>query len=477
MRDAIRTVGAFSAEAGVSFGTSGLRGLVRDFSPELCEAWIQAFLGLPDYGGQRLLIGHDLRPSSPGIAALCHAAARNAGWQTCHAGTLPTPALAYAAEKLGCPAVMITGSHIPFDRNGIKFYHAHGEITKRDEQVMLASPLPVRSPPQATDLPEADPGIVRLYLRRYLDVFPADALAGLRIGVFEHSSVARDLLHDILCALGAATVGLQRSEGFVAVDTEAVRAEDIENAPFWARTHGLDAIVTTDGDADRPLIADERGSWIRGDILGILCARELGARTVVTPVSSNTAVEVSGLFPTVIRTRIGSPHVIAAMEASGDHPVIGYEANGGFLLGSDVTIGGKTLRPLRTRDAVLPMLLALTAARRRGSALSAVGADLPSRHTASGRLTEIEPARSRHLLARIADDEATLSALLAPDAGPVRSIDRSDGLRVVFANGGIVHLRPSGNAPELRCYAEADTILEAERMCGQCLDRIARDPG
>lgn len=475
MGETLRTVRAFAAMTGVSFGTSGLRGLVRDYSPELCDVWTQAFLGIAEPGAGRLLIGHDLRPSSPIIAAQCHASARKAGWRTQHAGALPTPALAYAAQELGLPAIMITGSHIPFDRNGIKFYHARGEITKADEQAMLESPLPGASPPGPGQLPEADPGIVRYYLSRYLDVFPADALAGLRIGVFEHSSVARDLLHDVLRALGAATVGLGRSEEFVAVDTEAVRVEDIKNAPLWAKANRLNAIVTTDGDADRPLIADEQGIWIRGDVLGILCARELGARTVVTPVSSNTAVEACGLFSTVIRTKIGSPHVIAAMEACRDHPVAGYEANGGFLLGSASLVEAKPLRPLMTRDALLPILLALAAARRRGLPLSALRADLPSRHTASDRLTGIDKASSRRLLARIDDDEAAMRALLAPDAGPVRAIDRTDGLRVVFANGCIVHLRPSGNAPELRCYAETDSAHAAAALCSQCLDRIARE--
>jgi phosphomannomutase len=472
-----QTVGALAARAGVSFGTSGLRGLVSDFTPDLCHAYVQAFLGIAEPRAKRLLIGHDLRPSSPGIAGLCHQAARQAGWDTCHAGAVPTPALAYAAQEMGLPAVMVTGSHIPFDRNGIKFYHSHGEITKADEQAMLSAPLPEVPPGPAAMLPEADNGIIRLYLGRYLDVFPNGSLSGLRIGVFEHSSVARDLIYTVLQSLGAETVSLGRSDDFVAVDTEAVRPEDIAIAPVWAAAHALDAIVTTDGDADRPLIADEHGRWLRGDMLGILCARELGARSVVTPVSSNTALEASNLFPHVRRTRIGSPHVIAAMAACADQPVVGYEANGGFLLGSDVALGGKSLRPLRTRDALLPVLLMLTAARRRGVALSALSAGLPARHTASDRLREIDSAASQRLLARIKDDPQALHALLAPDAGTVQSIDRTDGLRVTFANGAIVHLRPSGNAPELRCYAEAAGLEEAERLCRECLSRISSELG
>jgi phosphomannomutase len=108
-------------------------------------------------------------------------------------------------------------------------------------------------------------------------------------------------------------------------------------------------------------------------------------------------------------------------------------------------------------------------------AVSALSAFLPGRHTASDRLKEIDTSASQHLLARIENDRQALRALLAPDAGTVESIDRTDGLRVTFANGAIVHLRPSGNAPELRCYAEAATVGMAERLCRECLERVGRE--
>lgn len=117
----------------------------------------------------------------------------------------------------------------------------------------------------------------------------------------------------------------------------------------------------------------------------------------------------------------------------------------------------------------------LTAARRQGLPLSVLCAGLPARLTASERLSEINRAAGQRLLARIADDWQALRALLAPDAGSIRSIDQTDGLRVTFADGSIVHLRLSGNARELRCYVEAAWVEEAERLCQQCLDRIGHE--
>jgi len=391
-----RSLGQIAAAQGAGFGTSGVRGLVTSLTPGLCAAYVDAFLAILDPRPDRLLIGHDLRPSSPGIAAACHAAAQRQGISTINAGVLPTPALAHAAERLGVPAIMVTGSHIPFDRNGLKFYRATGEITKADEAAILDHALawPLAEPPEAA-LPPVDGKPLSLYLARYRDAFGSDALKGLRIGVYEHSSVARDLLHELLRDLGAQTVSLARSDSFVAIDTEAVRPEDRALARQWAAELRLDAIVTTDGDADRPLIADETGAWLRGDLLGLLAARALGVATVVTPVSSTSALEKSGLFAEVRRTRIGSPYVIAAMAEATQAPIAGFEANGGFLLGSPARLGARDLEPLATRDAVLPLLLVLAGARRRGCAVSQLARDLPERHSFSDRLAEVDPAACR----------------------------------------------------------------------------------
>src|SRR3546814_2997530 len=119
------------------------------------------------------------------------------------------------------------------------------------------------------------------------------------------------------------------------MDTGAVAEGDIRRGREWAGEHRLDGLVATDGDGDRPLIDDERGEWLRGDIVGLLCARQLGIRALAVPVSCNTATERCGGFDSVVRTRIGSPNVSAAMVqlAASGLPVAGFKAHGGFLLG------------------------------------------------------------------------------------------------------------------------------------------------
>ena len=468
----------------MKFGTSGLRGLVSDMTDEACAAYVAAFLvhlSRDGHAPEALLVGRDLRPSSPRIAAACRAAARRAGVVAIDCGCLPTPALALAAVERRLPAVMVTGSHIPFDRNGLKFYRADGgEIAKADEAGIVAAleaPAPAAAPPAGDRL---DDDARARYAARALDFFPAAALTGMRIGVWQHSAVGRDLVVDILSALGAEVVPLGRSDAFVPIDTEAVSAADRAQARAWTEAHHLDAIATTDGDGDRPLLADDAGVWIRGDVLGLLTAEALGADAVATPVSSSTAIERSGLFDRVLRTRIGSPFVIDAIEtlaAEGARLPVGFEANGGFLLGGAAAgEQGRRLSPLPTRDAILPMLSALVAAARSGASLSALTARLPARATASDRLRDAPPERTAPLLAALAETPAARAAFSeeAFDAAAVERVDLTDGVRMVLEGDEVAHLRASGNAPELRCYAEARTVDRAEALVARALSVAAR---
>jgi phosphomannomutase len=153
--------------------------------------------------------------------------------------------------------------------------------------------------------------------------------------------------------------------------------------------------------------------------------------------------------------------------------VVGYEANGGFLLGGDLVTERGQLLALATRDAVLPILCMLCAMQKRNCKLSELAQQLPARFTASDRLQQFPTELSQTLLVRLQADRREAERILAPDSGGIINTDLTDGLRHTFANGDIVHLRPSGNAPELRCYAEAGSAIRAQQLCSQCLQRLS----
>lgn len=488
------------ARSGVGFGTSGARGLATAMTDLICYAYTKGFLQyLESVGelkskGAEVAVAGDLRPSTHRIMEAIFRAIEDMQYRPVNCGLIPSPAVALYGLVKHAPAVMVTGSHIPDDRNGIKFNKCSGEILKDDEAGITRQCITVDAA-QFTDTGAfSQPGgrnravqdeARAAYAARYLDCFPSGSLQGCRIGVYQHSAVGRDLHCEILDRLGAETTPLGRSEKFIPVDTEAIRPEDTQLAKQWAATQQFDAIVSTDGDSDRPLISDERGQWLRGDIAGILCAKFLGADSVSVPVSCNTAVEKSGFFQEVRRTRIGSPYVIAAMqEASnrGARRVVGYEANGGFLTNSNISIGPKVLRALPTRDSVIVLLSVLLMARQEGQTISHLTAALPARYTASDRLKNCPPEKSRAVLERFSNgddaaDKHALEADFGSNLGQVSAIDRTDGLRVTFANGEIVHLRPSGNAPEFRCYNEADSQERANQLNVICLDVLRRLAG
>lgn len=447
----------------LKFGTSGLRGLVTDLVGEPARRWTSAFLAYLDgagLAGERLLyVGRDLRSSSPAIAADCINAALAGGWKVVDCGAVPTPALALASLTAKASAVMVTGSHIPDDRNGLKFYTTDGEITKADEAGILAA-LPASGPdaPTSGAAPAVtSDAVLAGYVGRYLNFLPGDTLSGARIGIYQQSSVARDVLTRVLQGLGAQTIPFARADRFIPVDTEAHRPEDMELLRAWAADNTVDAIVSTDGDADRPLVADANGEVVRGDLLGLLVASYLGLGTIVTPITSSSAIENSGIAKKIIRTKVGSPFVIDAMQrasAAGADDVIGFEANGGVLLGSDVFKQGRRLASLATRDAVLPIICAVASARAANVSLRKAVSRLGAGHALADRLKEIGPELSQPLLRRLGKDSAYANAFFG-EQGKIASVNDLDGVRFELDDGSVVHFRASGNAPEFRCYVEA----------------------
>lgn len=137
---------------------------------------------------------------------------------------------------------MITGSHIPADRNGIKFYLPDGEIAKEDELAigaaaaeLMASGTPIDATPATA--PDHERDVRMLFVARNTAILATGALTGLKIGVYQHSTVARDLFVDVLRHFGADVVPLGRSETFIPVDTEAVSPETIDLLKGWAVEH------------------------------------------------------------------------------------------------------------------------------------------------------------------------------------------------------------------------------------------------
>jgi len=469
------SVNTLMQESGVSFGTSGARGLVTAMTDRVCYIYTRAFIQHCEatYPSEhRIAIAGDLRPSTGRILASLVAAATDAHWKVTYCGRIPSPAIALYGITHKLPTIMVTGSHIPDDRNGIKFNHPQGEISKKDETGIRSQNVVVDESlfnaqgllKTSVEIPTEEMSAANDYENRYIDFFGPQALSGFTLGVYQHSAVGRDILVRVLEALGAYVKPLGRSEKFIPVDTEAIRPEDITLAREWA-VQGYDAILSTDGDSDRPLLADDEGEWFRGDVLGILAAQALKISRVATPVSCNTALEKCDFFDKTCRTRIGSPFVIEGMQSlceKGKY-VAGYEANGGFLLETDIELNGKILKALPTRDALLPMIAVLAEARELRRNVADLLRRLPKRFTASDRIKNFPTEKSKAKVEWM-QQNGNAEKFFASIAGKLVSTNNTDGFRMVFDSDEIIHLRPSGNAPELRCYVEANSSERAEEL-------------
>ena len=423
----------------LAFGTSGLRGLVKDVTD--LEAYINVkatlryLLGIGDiHPSSTVVIAGDLRPSTDRIMRACARAIIDAGFQVENAGKIPTPALIFHSLSTGRAGVMVTGSHIPFDRNGIKVNKSAGEILKSDEAGISREVELVRLEEysrsattsafdasgmlkSALELPPLDRAAEKTYVHRYLSSFDSGGLSGLRILVYQHSAVGRDILPRILQELGAVVLAAERSETFIPIDTENITGEQLdclEELTVAAEANGrpLHAIVSTDGDSDRPLViavlpASEvkpdgrRVRFLPGDLLGLVAAEYLRVDAAAVPISANDAVERRLREHKVLleKTKIGSPHVVAALDElrrGGKHSrIVGWEANGGFLTHSDIALNKAPLAALPTRDAMLPVLANLFAAAEQGRSLSDLWDSLPARFGRAGLIDNFPVAVSQ----------------------------------------------------------------------------------
>jgi phosphomannomutase len=531
----------------LAFGTSGLRGLVTDITD--LEAYINVkgalryLLKIGDIrAGGGVIIAGDLRPSTDRVIRACAHAIIDSGCQLENAGKIPTPALIAHAVSTKRAGVMVTGSHIPFDRNGIKVNKSVGEVLKSDEPGIIREVDCVRREEygrsaaesafdaagmlkRAPDLPPVDCGAEEAYVRRYLRSF-FRGLTGLRIVVYQHSAVGRDILPRILNELGAEVRTAGRSETFVPIDTENITEEQLnrlEDLAIAAEAGGqpVHAIVSTDGDSDRPLVAAvlsdaerqpgaRRVRFLPGDLLGIIVAEYLHADAVAVPISANDAIDrrMKERGAPLLKTKIGSPYVVSALDelrrAEKFARIVAWEANGGFLTASDIQLSAGMLPALPTRDSTLPILATLFAAAEQGVGLSTLWDRLPARFGRAGLLDNVSVRVSQAILARVIpagdivevefdgpgrvvecrepgsirvtlvesvskkwrESKAMLSRFFEPALGfdEIVRLNVLDGVRIYFRNCDIVHIRPSGNAPQLRIYAVSDSQARADEI-------------
>lgn len=529
----------------LKFGTSGLRDTVENMTDMECYINARGFIAyLKSLGEFReadsVAIGGDRRPSTYRIKMAVAAAIHDMGGKVDDQGQVPSPALAYYAMQNKSASIMVTGSHIPADRNGIKFTKRSGEVLKSDESGILENVSRQREwvlsasgkdrvfdgkgafNPSSGDKfgkllkPESYKGkAAETYVKRYVGALGNKFFTKkTRIFLYQHSAVGRDIVKDIFEGLGAEIfapdirVGSEplRSDDFVPVDTESVSEKTLEIFKKVLADNDIDIGITLDGDSDRPLLVYREYEavtptgevrYVTGDMLGLLAVlglQDLGVKidAVCVPVSANDSIAAickdKGIELT--ETRIGSPFVIAAMNDSivahkAGWNVVSWESNGGFLTGTDLRVGERVLKALPTRDAVLPLLSVIGLIQTSDKGVSGLIEKLPARFTYADRIKEFPVETGRAIIGYLTPCDPTdkkeiesikkrIEKVFSGNDGfgKVKDINYTDGVRILFDNGDISHLRPSGNAPEFRNYAIADSKGRAKDIVRLGIEKI-----
>ncbi|MDD4899724.1 MAG: hypothetical protein PHG68_03925, partial [Candidatus Omnitrophica bacterium] len=534
----------------LKFGTDNMRGKAEDITDLEVYINVQGFLLYLERSGElvegdTVALAGDLRDSTPRILEAVAFAVHNysfqdgksADLQVDFQGRLASPALTFYAFSRKFPSIMVTGAQSPPQFNGLRLFKKQTGILHKERAAIAACISRVRSREyafsqhplfnslgalqdvsisrQALGQPGTDARII--FLERFQNLFPDQPLRGKKIVVYQHSSVARDLLPEMLLRLGAEVITECVSLGFEPLDTESISDEQYRTIESLHEKYtDAFAIVAADIDAEAPLIVDERGNVQRGDMLGLIVSKFLNIDFAAVPVTATDAVDEVLRKRGVkhYKTPVGYPHIIEAISqasAFGCGRQAGWEVDGAFILGNEVKLRGKMLKGHPARDSFLPLLVTLVGAADNNIAVSQLFTSLPQRFSYSGSVEGVPHLVSQNLLERLTptaspnlvgitfnetrvyvhdsqdrvistrnnasfigmealDIKATLEACFTADDGfpQVLNINFLDGIRVNFINGDICHLRPSRNFSVLRVYAVAATQKRAEAIVDAC---------
>jgi phosphoglucosamine mutase len=436
---------------GSIFGTDGVRGVANaDLTPELAMALGRALVTVLGEEGEKrpsILIGRDPRWSGEMLEAALIAGITSAGGDAISIGVLPTPAVAHlTAHSSATAGAMISASHNPVGDNGIKFFGPHGHKLTDDEEGRLEAIVTEQggARPRGTDIGRRlrDPAAVARYIEHLVGIADVD-LTGLRVVVDGANGAASSVAPQVYRQLGAEVIPVHCSPDGSNINEQAGSTYP-EVVCAAVTSHGADAGISHDGDADRLIASTHEGLEVDGDVILAILARhrhhqgtlngDAVATTVMTNLGFKRAMQALGVE--VVETKVGDRYVLEAMLDRGLN--LGGEQSGHLIDLDHATTG----------DGVLSAVQLLSIVR-------STGATLKELATVMTRLPQVLENVKGVAKERLADTEA------------VWEVVREEEVRL--GDAGRVLLRPSGTEPVVRVMAEAETHEDAQLA----VDRIA----
>jgi phosphoglucosamine mutase len=324
------------------FGTDGIRG--RAYEPPLDEETVRR-LGAAlaeDLAQQcpnpRILLAGDTRASTVDLARWLASSFQAAGGAVTWAGVLPTPAVSHLLRRDDCAAgVVISASHNPAEDNGIKILGREGEKIADEIERHIESRIEKTEPLPGPDLPKIDRTLGDRYLELLISSHATSSvLAGLHVAVDTANGAASDFAGRLLERLGARVTPIASDpDGHnINLDCGATSPEALAKKVVEC---GADGGIALDGDADRAMLIDERGTVLDGDDILLAWARKLkrddhlpGGQVVATVMSNfglEHALRNDGMD--MIRCPVGDREVWLTMREHG--AALGGEQSGHII--------------------------------------------------------------------------------------------------------------------------------------------------
>jgi len=420
-----------------------VRGLVGD---ELDEGFVAdvgaAFARLMrGEGAEQVVIGHDMRASSPGLAAAFAEGVVAQGLDVVRIGLASTDQLYFASGLMDCPGAMFTASHNPAAYNGIKLCRAGAKPVGKDTGLSTISDEVIAGVP-GHDGPVGkivDRDVLADYGEFLRSLVDLKDLRPLKVAVDAGNGMAGHTTPATLGPIASLTVlplYFELDGTFPNHEANPLDPKNLVDLQDYVVSTGADIGLAFDGDADRCFVVDESGHPVSPSALtALVAARELrkepGATVIHNLITSRAVPEiVTELGGTPVRTRVGHSFIKGTMAETG--AIFGGEHSGHFYFrdfwraDSGMLAALHTMAALAETDVPLSELLATY-----------------ERYPMSGEINS-----------EVDDQQAVLAALEeAFRDRPGVTVDHLDGLSVSHADWAF-NVRPSNTEPLLRLNVE-----------------------
>lgn len=442
-----------------------VRGLVGE---ELDEQFVAdvggAFARLVAGDARQVVIGYDMRESSPGLAAAFADGVLAQGLDVVRIGLASTDQLYFASGLLDCPGAMFTASHNPAAYNGIKLCRAGAKPVGRDTGLAQISEEVVNGVPagggrHGTITDRDVLGDYGAFLRSLVDL---SQMRPLRVAVDAGNGMAGHTTPAVLEPIDGITLAplfFELDGSFPNHEANPLDPANLVDLQAHVLTSGADIGLAFDGDADRCFVVDEKGRPVSPSAVTALVAarelhREIGATVIHNLITSRAVPElVVERGGTPVRSRVGHSYIKALMAETG--AIFGGEHSAHYYFrdfwGAD--------------SGMLAALHVLAALGEQDRPLSEMMADY-HRYEASGEINFT-----------VTDASDCVEAVLKSFGTRIHSIDHLDGVTVDLGDGRWFNLRTSNTEPLLRLNVEARTAEEVSEVVDQVAAEISARNG